>query len=94
MLPLDYYFKINGSTPSTGTQASGTTTITANGLHDVAPYKFAMVNVEKGKPIEIEDPIEMEAVLVSENIGKIYKYIGETNETYTNNNLYEVTEVE
>ena len=45
MLPLDYYFKINGTTTSGGTQASGTTTITENGLHDVASYKFANVNV-------------------------------------------------
>lgn len=47
-----------------------------------------------GFPIELSTPEEMEAVLVSENIGKIYKYVGETNETFTNGNLYQVTEVE
>lgn len=47
-----------------------------------------------GSPIELSTPEEMEAVLVSENIGKIYKYVGETNETFTNGNLYQVTEVE
>ncbi len=95
MLPLkDYYFKINGSTTSTGTGASGTKNLNENGLHDVAAYKFAMVNVKTGTPIEITDTIEMEAVLVSENIGKIYKYVGETNNRFTQNNYYEVAEVE
>lgn len=47
-----------------------------------------------GFPIELSTPEEMEAVLVAENIGKIYKYVGETNETFTNGNLYQVTEVE
>lgn len=47
-----------------------------------------------GSPIELSTPEEMEAVLVAENIGKIYKYVGETNETFTNGNLYQVTEVE
>lgn len=47
-----------------------------------------------GSPIELSTSEEMEAVLVAENIGKIYKYVGETNETFTNGNLYQVTEVE
>ena len=47
-----------------------------------------------GFPIELSTLEEMEAVLVVENIGKIYKYVGETNETFTNGNLYQVTEVE
>lgn len=47
-----------------------------------------------GKPIELATNEEMEAVLVADNIGKIYKYVGETNETFTNGNLYQVMEVE
>ena len=45
-----------------------------------------------GTPIELATSEEMEAVLVAENIGKIYKYVGETNETFKNNKLYEVIE--
>ena len=47
-----------------------------------------------GTPIELATSEEMEAVLVADNIGKIYKFIGETNETFTNGNLYQVMEVE
>ena len=47
-----------------------------------------------GTPIELATSEEMEAVLVADNIGKIYKYVGETNETFTNGNLYQVMEVE
>lgn len=45
-----------------------------------------------GTPIELATSEEMEAVLVAENIGKIYKFVGETNETFTNGNLYQVIE--
>ena len=50
--------------------------------------------VSEGRPIELTTSAEMDAVLVSENIGKIYKYVGETNDTFTNGNLYQVMEVE
>lgn len=43
-----------------------------------------------GTPIEISTVEQMENKLISENIGKIYKYVGETNETYTNGEYYEV----
>lgn len=45
-----------------------------------------------GTPIELATSEEMEAVLVADNIGKIYKFVGETNETFTNGNLYQVIE--
>ena len=47
-----------------------------------------------GNPVDIATNEEMQSVLVSANVGKIYKYVGETNETFTNGNLYQVTEVE
>ena len=47
-----------------------------------------------GLPIEISSKEEMEMLLTFENIDKIYKYIGETNETFTNGNLYQVMEVD
>ena len=43
-----------------------------------------------GTPIEISTVEQMENKLISENVGKIYKYVGETNETYTNGEYYEV----
>ena len=43
-----------------------------------------------GTPIELATSEEMEAVLVVDNIGKIYKFVGETNEIFTNGNLYQV----
>ena len=49
------------------------------------------VNVSSGssgKPIEISSSEEMDALLIDENIGKIYLYMGETTETYTNGKIY------
>lgn len=45
-----------------------------------------------GLPIEIATSEEMDAVLIDENVGKIYKYVGETNETYINGNVYMIVE--
>lgn len=60
--------------------------------------KVLSANVEgggsSGTPIELSTSAEMQAVLVAGNIGKIYKYVGETNDTFTNGNLYQVMEVE
>ena len=38
-------------------------------------------------PIEISTDAEMEAVLTSDNVGKVYKFTG-TSDTYTNGDLY------
>lgn len=45
-----------------------------------------------GIPIEVSSIEQMDALLVAENIGKIYKYVGETNEKYTNGALYQISE--
>lgn len=45
-----------------------------------------------GTPIEISTSEEMNAVLKEENIGKIYKFVGTTDSTYTNGELYQVIE--
>lgn len=42
-----------------------------------------------GLPIEVKTEAEMNALLVEENIGRIYRYTGET-ATYTQGSLYEV----
>lgn len=43
-----------------------------------------------GLPIELASQEAMEAALVKENVGKIYKFVGETNEMFTNGSFYEV----
>ena len=45
-----------------------------------------------GIPIEVSSIEQMDALLVAENIGKIYKYVDETNEKYTNGALYQISE--
>ena len=40
-------------------------------------------------PVEISTDAEMEAVLTSDNVGKVYKFTG-TSDTYTNGDLYVV----
>lgn len=45
-----------------------------------------------GSAIEVATAEEMDAVLIAENIGKIYQYVGTTDETYTNGKLYRVVE--
>jgi hypothetical protein len=45
-----------------------------------------------GTPIEISTPEEMNNIQVEANVGKVYKYIGTTDDTYTNGELYQVIE--
>ena len=47
-----------------------------------------------GTPIEIKTTEKMNELLRIENIGKIYKFVGETDGTYTNGELYQVVEGE
>lgn len=43
--------------------------------------------------VDISDPDELTSMLTSNNVGKIYRYTGETNDTYTNGDLYEVVKI-
>lgn len=43
-----------------------------------------------GKPIEITTAAEMNNLLVAANVGKVYKFTGTTDSTYTNGEIYEV----
>ena len=45
-----------------------------------------------GTPIEVATAEEMDALLVAENVGKIYKYVGTTNATYESGEFYQVVE--
>ena len=68
-------------------------TITGNGSYDVKDYAWVDVNVPQGVPIEIANDNGMTNALTSNNIGKVYKFIG-TSETYETNAIYIVNEVE
>lgn len=45
-----------------------------------------------GEPIEISTAAEMDTLLVAANVGKVYRYTGTTDDTYTNGELYIVEE--
>lgn len=45
-----------------------------------------------GLPIEVSSTEEMNAMLVETNIGKVYKYTGETTEEFIKDEIYIVVE--
>lgn len=69
-------------------------TVTTNG--DVTPdigycgIGKVTVSVPQAVPIEISTADEMTAVLMATNVGKVYRFTGTTDATYTNGDLYEV----
>jgi len=88
--PLTVLTKIDNATVVT---PSGTKSITSNGSNiDVSAYAKADVSVptHEGEPIEISTSAGMSAVLIAENVGKVYRYTGTTDANYTNGDLYEV----
>jgi hypothetical protein len=80
-------------------QPKGNLEITANGIEDVSSYATVTINVptssmgEDIAVIDIDSTAAMNNALSEENIGKIYRYTGETNFLYVNGALYQVTEV-
>lgn len=77
---------------------SGTKNITENGTHDVTAYEKVNVDVptsggaDSPLPIEISTAAEMTALLDTAPVGAIYKYVGETTDTYENGTKYELCE--
>ena len=68
---------------------TGTKTITSNGTHDVTNYASANVNVEDSPlPIEVPTETEMNALLSNGEVNGVYKYAGETTDSYENGALY------
>lgn len=47
---------------------------------------------DASKAMIVSTPEEMDAVLINENVGELYVYMGTTNEKYTHGMLYQVTE--
>ncbi|MDY4524383.1 MAG: hypothetical protein SPE03_05040 [Treponema sp.] len=65
---------------------------TAEGSSDaINPQDFEarITALKLSVPIEISTDAGMEAVLTSDNVGKVYKFTG-TSDTYTNGDLYVV----
>ena len=52
-------------------------------------FEAKITSLKLSVPIEISTDAEMEAVLTSDNVGKVYKFTGTTG-TYTNGDLYVV----
>lgn len=73
-------------------------TITANGTTEVTPSAgkdgiskvTITTNVPQAVPIEVSAAAAMTTLLVAANVGKVYKFTGTTDATYTNGDLYEV----
>lgn len=88
--------KVTVNVPATPTQEK-TATITENGTTEVTPDSGKALskvtiatNVPQAVPIEISTADEMTAVLMATNVGKVYRFTGTTDATYTNGDLYEV----
>lgn len=74
-----------------------TAAVTANGTTEVTPDSGKTLskvtitsNVPQAVPIEVSTAAAMTALLVAANVGKVYKFTGTTDSTYTNGDLYEV----
>ena len=52
-------------------------------------FEAKITSLKLSVPIEISTDAGMEAVLTSDNVGKVYKFTG-TSDTYTNGDLYVV----
>lgn len=92
--PADGYDGIGKVTvtaiPSNYIAPSGTLTVTQNGTHSVTSY--ASVNVQVISTEEIITDVSSESVMTElltlGTVGAVYRYIGETTETYENGALY------
>lgn len=76
-------------------QPKGNLELTANGIADVSDYATVTINVPSSSfGGDVESPTDMEELLTEENIGKVYRYTGETNTNFVYGALYQVTEEE
>lgn len=77
---------------------SGILWVDENGEYDVTQYKTVDIEVptsggaDSPLPIEVSTADEMTALLNTAPVGAIYKYVGETTDTYENGTKYELCE--
>ena len=90
--PLKIKVEVESTIPDGYLLPEGTLDITSNGEKEVSQYAKVNVNVKNTGIEEITTPGGMNALLINENIGKVYKYTGTTDDTYTNGELYIVGE--
>ena len=65
---------------------TGVNTVKLESADTVGEY----VSYTDSIPIEVSTAAAMTALLVAANVGKVYKFTGTTDTTYTNGDLYEV----
>ena len=89
---LDRTIKLSGEYVGNIVNVTENQTIDVEDMLDQNMFPLRInVNVQSissGVPVEVATASEMDALLVTDNIGKIYKYTGVSNDTYTNGNLY------
>ena len=79
---------ISSGTYLTGVQTiKGDSNLTADNIKSGTSIFGVTGSYVDSTPIEISTDAEMEAVLTSNNVGKVYKFTG-TSDTYTNGDLY------
>lgn len=62
--------------------------ITAENIKKDVEILGVVGSLETSNPVEVLTSSEMDALLVADNVGKIYKFVGETDSTYTNGSIY------
>lgn len=57
-------------------------------------YADKIASIETGGIEDVATADEMTALLIADNVGKVYRFTGSTDSTYTNGDLYEVMQEE
>ena len=90
--------KVTVNVPAIPTQEKSVT-ITENGTTEVTPdsgknLSKVTVTTNVAGITEITTSSAMDTVLVAANVGKYYKYVGTTDDKYTNGDIYQVQDEE
>lgn len=55
--------------------------------------RVAITTVIRSPIVDVSDADELTSMLTADNVGNVYRYTGETNDTYTKGDLYEVVSI-